>query len=499
LNILLFGLPLYSNFYKPQVPYTKSQFYSIVLLIVLCLSCKSEKTTKSLEKEGLTPEISKDLDGILEDGVLKVSTLYSATSYFLFKGEPLGFEYELLSKFAEYLNVELKIVVANDINNLIPNLKRAKVDLIGYGLTVIKDRQEEVSFSDYLYLNHQVLVQRKPTNWRRMKLHEIDAMLIRDAIELDGKVISIRENTSYRKRLIHLSDEIGGTIKIDLIDGETSTGEIIEMVVDGNIKFTVADNNIANIVASTSPILDVRVPVSFSQKNAWVTRKNSPKLLKALNTWLREFKTKSDYNVLYTKYFKNERAFRKRVKSEFYSLNSNSISQYDKLVKEKSKTINWDWRLLSALIYQESRFDAKAKSWVGAGGLMQMMPATAEEVGVKNRFNAEDNLTGGTTYLRTLFDRFNYVKDEAQRIKLTMASYNCGYSHVIDAQNLSEHRGLDRNKWDNNVEKMILALSLRKNYTNPIVKYGYVRGKEPVTYVKQIFERYQHYKEFIKE
>ena len=477
----------------------KSQFYSIILLVVLCLSCKNENAISSIKTEEPDPIIYRDLDKVLKEGKLKVSTIYSATSYFLFKGQAMGFEYELLSRFADYLNVELDIIVANDINNLIPNLKKGKVDLIGYGLTVIKDRQAEVSFSDYLYLNHQVLVQRKPTNWRKMKLHEIDDMLVRDAIELENKVVSVRENTSYNKRLKHLSNEIGGDIGVDFISGEIPTDEIIKMVVDEEVKFTVADNNIAEIVASSYPILDVRVPISFSQKNAWVTRNNSPKLLEALNNWVKEFKTKPDYNVLYAKYFDNKRAFRKRVKSDFYSLNSNSISQYDKLIKEKSQIINWDWRLLSSLIYQESQFDVNAKSWVGAGGLMQMMPATAKEVGVNNRFNAEDNLTGGTKYLKILLGRFDYIEDENQRIKLAMASYNCGYSHVVDAQNLAENRGLDRNKWDRNVEEMILALSLRKNYTNPIVKYGYVRGQEPVTYIKQIFERYHHYKQFIKE
>jgi len=481
------------------MPLNKNQFYSIVLLLILCLSCKNEPPKRSVDIAESYPTISYDLDDILKEGKLKVSTIYSATSYFLYKGQTMGFEYELLSRFADYLNVELEIVVANNIDNLIPNLKNGKVDLIGYGLTIIKDRQEEVSFSDILFLNHQVLVQRKPANWRQMKLHEIDKMLVRDAIELENKVVSVRENTSYNERLKHLSDEIGGDIKIDLIDGETTTDEIIKMVVDGKVEYTVADNNIAEIVASSYPILDVRVPISLSQKNGWVTRKNSPKLLKALNSWLKEFKRNADYNVLYAKYFENKRAFRKRIKSEFFSLNSNSISQYDKLVKEKSKIIKWDWRLLSSLIYQESQFDVNAKSWVGAGGLMQMMPATAKEVGVKNRFDPEDNLTGGTKYLKKLLERFDYVEDEYQRIKLTMASYNCGYSHVVDAQNLAENRGLDRNKWDNNVEEMILALSLRKNYTNPIVKYGYVRGKEPVTYVEQIFERFEHYKQFIKE
>lgn len=479
------------------MPHKKSQFY-FVLLFLLCISCKTDSISTN-DKKSNQPIVEKDLDEILEEGVLRVSTIYSGTSYFLYKGEPLGFEYELLTRFAEYLDVKLEIVVANNINNLIPNLVNGKVDLVGYGLTVTEDRQEKILFSDYLYLNHQVLVQRKPKNWRKMKLHQIDEVIIRDAIELEDEIVSVRRSTSYASRLKNLSNEIGGQIKIDTINGEITTDEIIRMVVDGEIKYTVSDDNIANIVASSYPILDVRVPISFSQKNAWSIRNNSPKLHVALNKWLKGFKRQAAYNIIYDKYFTNKRAFRKRVKSEFYSPNSNAISKYDDLIKRKAESVNLDWRLLASLIYQESQFDIHAKSWVGAGGLMQMMPATAKEMGVKNRFNPDDNLTGGVKYLKMLYNRFEKIEDKEQRIKFSMAAYNCGYGHVTDAQLLADKKKKDRNKWDGHVEEMVLALSLRKNYQLPFIKHGYVRGREPYTYIRQIFERYEHYKQFIKE
>jgi len=151
------------------------------------------------------------------------------------------------------------------------------------------------------------------------------------------------------------------------------------------------------------------------------------------------------------------------------------------------------------LIYQESRFDAGAKSWAGAGGLMQIMPATAKGLGVKNRHDPTQSVIGGTKYLRILWNRFDSIPDDEQRQKFVMASYNCGHGHVVDAQRLAKKRGLDQNKWDDNVEKMILALMYRKNFTDPVVRYGYARGIEPYNYVTQIFERYQHYKEFIKK
>lgn len=474
--------------------------YLIFFFISLLLSCNSSNPKEEIAEKKETPApIKVDLADILKAGKLKVSTTYSGTSYFLYRGRPMGFEYELLERFSEYLGVELEIVVANDIDNLIPNLNSGKVDLMAHGLTITADRQEEIAFSDYIYLTHQVLVQKKPDNWRKMNWSKIDHALIHDALELIDDTISIREETAYMERLTNLSDEMGGEIYIDTLDGELATDEIIKMVADGKIKYTVADNNIAKIVSSYYPILDIDVPISFSQRTAWATRTSSPELLKELNKWLKSFKKEIDYYVIYNKYFKNKRDFKRRVKSDFYSVNSNKISKYDELIKQRSVKLDWDWRLVASLIYQESRFDAGAKSWAGAGGLMQIMPATAKELGVKNVGDPTQSVIGGTKYLRILWNRLDDIEDPVQRQKMVMASYNCGYGHVVDAQRLAEKRGLDPKKWDDNVEKMILALMYRKNFTDPVVRYGYARGIEPYNYVTQIFERYKHYQEFIKK
>jgi membrane-bound lytic murein transglycosylase F len=202
--------------------------------------------------------------------------------------------------------------------------------------------------------------------------------------------------------------------------------------------------------------------------------------------------------VIYNKYFKNKRRFKRRIKSDYYSINNNQISQYDDLIKKYASELGWDWRLLASQVYQESKFIPHAESWTGAKGLMQVMPATAKELGITDKSDPEQSLRGGTDYLNHLYERFPEVPDSLNRVKLTLAAYNCGYQHVVDAQRLAEAEGLDKNVWSGNVEEMLLALSYPKNYRKDLVKYGYVRGIEPVTYVNQIFERYEHYKKFIK-
>ncbi|WP_372950326.1 transporter substrate-binding domain-containing protein [Mariniphaga sp.] len=474
------------------------RFFIFLILGVFLFSGCNQKSDHRRAGSGKSELVdNKTLQKIKKEGKLTALTTYSGTSYFLYRGQPMGFEYELLKRFADHLGVELDIVVSQNIDSLLTELNFGEIDLVAHGITITSDRKEEVNFTDYLYLTHQVLVQRKPENWRTMNWSAVEKELIHDAIELIGDTVSVRQNSSYLQRLQNLSKEIGGEIHIDTLPGHLSTDRIIKMVVDGEIKYTVADNNIASINASYYHILDIDVPISFSQRIAWAVSPKSPELLVAINNWLKEMKNDVDYYVIYNKYFKNRRNFRQRIQSDFYSLTNNSISRYDEIIKNYADTIDWDWRLIASLIYQESGFDPEASSWAGAGGLMQIMPSIAEDLGVENRSDPEQSIRGGTKFLGQLWKNFEEVEDSVQRIKFTLAAYNCGYYHVLDAQKLAEMNSLDKYSWDDNVAEMILELSYPDNYNRPGIKYGYVRGIEPYTYVDQIFERYEHYRQFI--
>lgn len=188
-----------------------------------------------------------------------------------------------------------------------------------------------------------------------------------------------------------------------------------------------------------------------------------------------------------------------RIQSDFYSKNSNKISKYDDIIKENASKIGWDWRFLCSQVYQESKFDPKAKSWAGAGGLIQLMPATAKEVGVSNSFNPEQNVSEDVKYLDRMRDKFESVEDSIQKVKFTLAAFNCGAGHVFDAMRLAEKHGKNPNIWDENVEEYILKLADKKYYLDVVVRYGFVRGTEPYNYVRDIFLRYEHYKQFIEQ
>ncbi len=471
----------------------------LILSITMLTTCKTEEKQNQDKINFYQEGKPKTLDDILENKKIRAITTYSGTTYFLYRGRAMGFEYEVLKMFAEDLGVELEIKIAKDENKLIDMLNSNQGDLIAYGYTITEDRKKLIDFSVPLYLSHQVLVQRKPKNWRRMKLHNIKEQIITSPVQLLGDTVSVKKNSSYAQRLLNLSNELGGTIHIDTIPGDMTTDEIFKQVAEGQIKYSIVDQNVASIYSSDYPILDISTKMSFSQRIAWGLRKDSNALRDTLNKWLKKNKKTVEYRVVYNKYFKNKRSFRKRVKSEFYSLNDQKISPYDDLIKKYAQEIGWDWRLVASIAYQESQFQPSEESWAGAKGLMQIMPKTAEALEISDATDPEQSLKGGTAYLSELWEQNSDIKDSIQRIKFTLASYNAGLYHVQDAQRLAEYLNLNPNLWDNNVENAILKLSKPDFYTKDFIKYGFVRGRQPYLYVRDIFERYEHYKAFILE
>ncbi len=459
-------------------------------LLILMTACG---TDQGGSKSTASKEVKFDLPQIRERGILRGITTYSATSYFIYRGRPMGYEYELLNRLADHLGLELEIVIARNLDSLFAMLRRGDGDIIAHGLTITQERKEKVAFALPHTTTQQVLVQKKPDNWRDMKLHEIENELIRNPIKLIGKEVYVRHNSAYYQRLINLSEEVGGDIIIKLAPGDMTTEDLIRMVNDGEIKYTIADQNIAAINKTYYPDLDIRTSISLPQRIAWAVRKSSPLLLEAINSWLSEVRGTTEYNVIYNKYFENKHAFKRRVKSDFFSISSGRISPYDDLIKKYADLIGWDWRLLASMIYQESQFEPDSDSWAGAKGLMQIMPATAEHFGVEEIGDPEDNIRAGTAYIKYLQNLWNEIPDSMDRIKFTLASYNVGENHVADARRLAEKYGADPDVWDGNVAEYLLKKSKEEFFNDEVVRYGYCRGREPYDYVNEILYRYNHY------
>ncbi|MFP4367810.1 MAG: transporter substrate-binding domain-containing protein, partial [Bacteroidales bacterium] len=341
-----------------------------VLLCLALFSC-AEPPEKTEE-----PEIPH----YQEKGRIVAVTDYNSTNYFIYRGEPMGYQYELLNLLAEHLDVGLDVIVNNDLDESFQCLLSGDCDLLAKNITVTGERARIVDFTEPHSQTRQVLIQRMPDEWQYMTDRELDLNLIRSPLELGGKRVHVQRNSAYASRLKNLMEEIGDTIIIEQVDMVAE--QLITMVAEGKIEYTVTDENIAMVNHTYYDNLDIGTAVSFTQNLAWAVRKGDNHLLDSINDWLVNFKSTIDYRLLYAKYFKNQRSAR-IVRSDFYVLSSGRISAFDDLIKKYSEEIDWDWRLLASMIYQESRFRREAESWAGAKGLMQLMPNTARRFGVR--------------------------------------------------------------------------------------------------------------------
>ncbi len=468
----------------------KKLLFKLALLILLLFTSCGDNT-KDTPKSGL--------DNILEKDTLLVLTGYNAYSYFIYKGQPMGFEHDLVQKLAEHLGVTPVFILVQNISNMFSMLNNKHGDLIAFNLTITKERTENIAFVNYYNSTKQVLVQRKPDKWRKMMIHQIEKELIRDPVELIGKTIVVRGGSSYIPRLKNLSEEIGGDINIVEADPELTIEDLIELVANDDIDYTISDENIALLNEASHNNIDVKTDISLSQRIAWGVRKSSTELLDTINYWLDSIKSTEYFAVTYNRYYKNRYAYKRRITSEYLSHKGGKISGYDELIKESAQKLNWDWRLMASQMYQESQFKPNVKSWAGAVGLMQLLPSTAKMYGTTNLYDPKSNIKAGTKFLIYL-DKYwsEFIEDSTERIKFILASYNVGRGHVDDARRLAEKYGANPNVWEDNVEFYLLQKSKPKYYNDEVVRNGYCRGKETVKYVREIFERYEHYKKFIE-
>jgi len=440
------------------------------------------------------PAAEIDIDSIRKRGYINALVDNNSISYFIYKGEPMGYDYELLRLFARHINVDLKINVTTGIVKATGKLNRGEGDIIAFPLTVTKRQRQHLAFTNPHFNSYQVLVQRKPDNWRDLTTDQIDDALIRNPADLIGMEVHVLRQSSYIDRLENLSEEMGGDIiiKVDTADAESE--ELIRQVAKGGLDLTVADHAIAAVNAAYYPNIDVSTILSLPQQIAWGMRPNAPELMAVFNEWLDEIKQEPTFMVIYNRYYKSPQTSRIRMNSDYSSLGGNKLSPFDDMIREGAAILGWDWRLLAAVIYQESRFNVDDESWAGARGLMQLMPATALRFGATNVDDPVQNFNAGVKYLKYLDNYWlKTIPDANERLKFVLASYNAGLGHITDAQKLASKYRRDPSVWGGHVEEFLVKKSQPEFFQDPAVKLGYCKCVETVNYVREVLDRYDQY------
>lgn len=453
-------------------------FLLFPLLSVLAASCSRGHGDRA---------VSADTAIAGSGDTLRVVTLYGPTSFFIYRGDSLGYDYTLASDFCRARGMTMKLTAVKSLSRAIELVDSGKADLIAYPVPITAHYKKLVRACGPESYTRQVLVQAKREG----------VAPIQDVTQLVGKTVWVEKDSKYLRRMQNLSEELGGGLTIRQVDADTLiTEDLLEMVSDGKLPLTVVDSDIAMLNATYYRYLDVSLPVSDEQRQSWAVAPGNTRLADEINAWFDTDEQKQINADLLKRFFEQSKSF-PRVRFNF---DKGYISDYDGLFKTYAANIGWDWRLLAAQGYVESRFNPSARSWVGARGLMQIMPTTGRGYGrsVRSLGSPQVSVSVATRLLADL-DRqlLKLVPEDKERIKFVIAAYNCGLGHVLDAIRLARKYGMNPQVWDDNVAKALLMKMQPKYYNDDVVRYGYARGTETVSYVRQITDFYEHAKRVI--
>jgi len=417
-----------------------------------------------------------DLDNIKKQKrPLRMITRNSPETYFLWRGELMGFDYDLLKEFAKRQGVPLQVIVADSYQQMQDLLNDGSGDVIAAGISRTEKRQKNSQFSiRYNRVNEHLIAHR-------------DAAPITNLNDLNNRTIHVRRSSAFWMTLTSLQKKY--SFNLVAADESLSTEMLIDQVDNREIDLTVADSNLLAIEQTFRDDIVSPLVLKESIPIAYVVRENNPKLLTELNAFIAKEYRQVFYNVTKQKYFSDE-SQKKKLREERLLL-GNQLSPYDDLVKPAAQAFNFDWRLITSQMYQESKFDPTAQSFAGARGLMQVLPKTASEFGFEQLTQPQEGILAGVTYLDWTRDRFDTKLPPQERLYFALAAYNAGFGHVRDAQKLAKQLNLRDDRWFNHVEKAMLLLQQPKYYKN--ARFGYCRGSEPVNYVRNIHQRYLSY------
>ena len=425
---------------------------------------------------------------------LKVVTLYSPTSFFSYRGENMGIDYENVRKFAEDEGMVLDIQTVSNINHLIEKLKNGEAHLAAYPIPSIAEYNSVILHCGHREVTNQVLVQRNGKE------------RIKDVTELVGQDVYVEKNSKFHYRLENLNEELGGGINIITVESDTIVSDdFLQMVKTREIDYAVVDSETASLYKQAFPELDISLKLSSDQAASWAVGLGLDSLAAKINRWENRTHSPEFVKEIYKRYF--DRALNDEFDinlSYFKNIDfskKKSVSNYDELFKKYSSIAGYDWRLLAAIAYCESRYNPSVESRFGAKGLMQVMPSTARAVGVDpgSITYPENNILAASKILERLDRTFkDKIEDPEERMKFVVAAYNSGLGHIYDSMTIAEKTGLDPQRWTGNVSISALMKSRPEYYNDPDVKHGYFRGRETVDFVDHVTSIYDYLQQNLK-
>lgn len=413
------------------------------------------------------------LEQVHQRGSIKMLTRNGASSYYLGADGPTGPEYELVRAFADYLGVDLEILVTDTFAGLERELHIGNGDLIAANLTRTQPRELRFNFGpDYLRTTTEVVYRRGQSRPEGPG----------DLLELDIMVIA---GSSYEEVLRGLKDEHPGITWEARED--VGIEELLLAVADGAIDATLVDSNIYRINRPFYPRIASAFTLDAELPHAWAFPPgDDDSLAQMARSFMLTARASGLVDAIEERFYRYPEQLGRVSMHQFLGQVRARLPKLLPLFRKTASRLGMDWRLLAAIAYQESQWDPDAVSFTGVRGIMMLTRRTAEQVGINDRRDPEQSIAGGARYFLELHRRLPPQVRDSDRIWFTLAAYNMGMGHLEDARVLTERQGGNPDDWSD-VEQRLNLLSQERYYKD--LRYGYARGFEARKFVSNV-QRY---------
>jgi len=415
------------------------------------------------------PLNKNDYSRILQNNEIKIVTRFGPSDYYEIKSEENGYTYDVMKGFADFIGVKLTVITMDSLEDAINALNNREVDILAnMGIT----NNVKTSYA-YNKVNQYIVYNSKYT----AKPNEIN--------DLNGNDIEIIDSIIIKNNL----DSFLKSIDMNLIiSKEKNIDEIINLIKDNKVKYTVLNNNELAIFNKYFPEIKIGFTIGENIPSTWAIPENTNhQLEEKLSEYFTQILKTNKLKKFYTKHFTGKLQYTFVGTRSFLADFLNVFPLYEFYFKKYAKLYNHDWRLLASIGYQESKWDKDAVSYTGVRGLMMLTKNTSKEMNVEDREDPIQSIEGGAKYLKKMLRSLPDNINNDDKIWYAIASYNIGFRHIEDAMKMADNEGVDSGNWYL-LEPYILRLSQSKYYKN--TKYGYARGWETLKYVQNIRQYY---------
>ncbi len=412
-----------------------------------------------------------DLKRIQNKKAITFVTRIGPTTVYEIKNRKTGYHYTIMKRFAEEMDLDLKIIIADNMKSAVKMIEERDADIMsGWGI----DKDDKKLKYSYPYNRIDYTVVSKSSNLRRSNLSQF-----------------LKSNKVYTIQ----SDAVSSIIKKSgenseysfMVSPDKNIDELLKMLNENEIKLLLINSDEFKILSKYYSNLKAVEKLAINEPEAWALPSDIDKdLEEKISIFFKKMIQSNELSNIYSMFFKQQKYFFVGTKTFLNDL-LNIFPRYEFFFKEASKSYGFDWRLIASIGYQESRWRQDAVSYTGVKGIMMLTLDTAKDLQIDDRVDPRNSIFGGTKYLRSILGRINTNIEESEKKWFAIAAYNIGLGHLNDAIILASKDGIKVTKWID-VEPYILKLSQSRYYKQ--TKYGYARGWETVKYVQNIRQYY---------